>query len=98
MRLRMRRLVVLSALLISVGLLLLLPSSTLWQLLTTGSATSSAQAAFGAPSSAGSDTATIESLLGFGLIGVGLVLEILSLFTEVGTGVLPANNAEGKRP
>lgn len=88
----MRRLVVLSILLILAGLALLLPSSSLYSLLTKGS-TSTATATvvrFGvsAASSTTDNTTTIESLVGFGLIGVGVVLELLSLFTDVG-GVAP---------
>jgi hypothetical protein len=90
----LRRLVVLSILLILGGLALLLPSSALYSLITTGSTSTSsgstAAVRFGAAaaSTASSDnTTTIESLLGFGLIGVGAVLELLSLFTDVGAAV-----------
>jgi hypothetical protein len=90
----LRRLVVLSALLIFGGLLLLLPSSPLYNFITTGSTTSAIFSGFGTTD----DTTTIESLLGFGLIGVGLVLEILSLFTDVGSGAPLAGTAEAERP
>lgn len=87
----MRRLVLLSALLVLGGLTLLLPSSPLYSLLTSGSVTSGTATVVRFGSSGGSsssDTTTIESLLGFGLIGVGLVLEVLSMFTDVG-GAIP---------
>ena len=84
----MRRLVVFSILLILAGLALLLPSSALYGLLTKGStstATSTAvRFAAAAASSTSDNTTTVESLIGFGLIGVGVVLELLSLFTDVG--------------
>jgi hypothetical protein len=83
----MRRLVVASVFLILVGLVLVLPSSALVSLLTNGS-TSTVTSGFSARGATTStDTTTIESLVGFGLLGVGLVLEILSLFTDVGAGV-----------
>jgi hypothetical protein len=79
--------VVISILLILAGLALLLPSSALYSLLTKGT-TSSTTAVFrlgaSAASSGSDNTTTIESLVGFGLIGVGVVLELLSLFTDVG--------------
>jgi hypothetical protein len=81
----LRRLVVLSALLILAGLLLLLPSSDLYSILTTGSTTSGLLNSL----SSTDDTSTIESMLGFGLIGVGLVLELFSLFTDVGSPAPP---------
>jgi hypothetical protein len=75
----------LSILLIFVGVVLLLPSSSLVSLIASGStATVPSLSARSATATAAGDTTTIESLAGFGLIGVGLVLEILSLFTEVG--------------
>lgn len=83
----MRRLVVLSILLILAGLALLLPSSALYSLLTKGTTSTAASAVrFGvaASSSTSDNTTTIESLVAFGLIGVGVVLELLSLFTDVG--------------
>ena len=84
----MRRLVVLSILLILAGLALLLPSSALYSLLTKGTTSTATSTAvrFGAvaSSSTSDNTTTIESLVGFGLIGVGAVLELLSLFTDVG--------------
>jgi len=87
----LRRLVVLSVLLILGGLALLLPSSALYSLITTGSASSGSTAVvrFGAAaaSSTTNNTTAIESLLGFGLIGVGVVLELLSLFADVGAAV-----------
>lgn len=76
----MRRLVLLSALLTLAGLALLLPSSSLYSIITTGSTTSSLLNSFGSTN----DPSTIESIVGFGLIGVGLVLEVFSLFTDVG--------------
>ena len=76
----MRRLVVISALLTLAGLALLLPSSTLYSILTTGSTTSSLLNSFGSTD----NTSTIESIVGLGLIGVGVVLEVFSLFTDVG--------------
>ncbi|MDA4122196.1 MAG: hypothetical protein OK456_03335 [Thaumarchaeota archaeon] len=84
----MRRLVVLSILLILAGLALLLPSSALYSLLTKGTTSTATSAAvrFGAVASSSSsdNTTTIESLVGFGLIGVAAVLELLSLVTDVG--------------
>jgi len=84
----LRRLVVLSILLILAGLALLLPSSALYSLLTKGTTSTATSTAvrFGAvaSSSTSDNTTTIESLVGFGLIGVGAVLELLSLFTDVG--------------
>ena len=88
----MRRLVIVSVLLIVAGLALLLPSSALYSLLTKGTASSSAtpsrateffisSASSGASSA--SNTGTIESLLGFGLIAVGAVVELFSLITDV---------------
>lgn len=98
----MRRLVVISILLTLGGLALLLPSSQLVSLITSSSATTTATSAglggvavFSGAASRGSTTdttATIESLLGFGLIGVGVVLEFLSLFTDVG-GAMPTVTA-----
>lgn len=87
----MRRLVVLSALLVLLGLVLLLPSVPIWNLLTTGSTSSGSTAVvrFGAPASSTDNTTTIESLAGFGAIGVGLILEVFSLFTD-GLGATPA--------
>ena len=76
----MRRLVVLSALLVLAGLALLLPSSALYSIITTGSTTASLLNSFGSTD----NTSTYESIVGFGLIGVGLILEIFSLFTDVG--------------
>ena len=90
----MRRLVVLSALLILGGLVLLLPSSPLYSIVTTGSTTSSLLSAFGSTD----NTSTIESLVGFGLIGAGLVLEVVSLFTDGGAAAPPVANAETKQP
>jgi hypothetical protein len=77
----LRRLVILSALFILAGLLLLLPTSAFYSVLTTGSTTSGVLNSFGSTD----NTPTIESMLGFGLIGVGLVLEVFSLFTDFGT-------------
>ena len=92
----MRRLVVLSILLILGGLALLLPSSALYNLITNGSTSTgtSTLARFGAAttSSTSDNTTTIESLVGFGLIGVGAVLELLSLFTDVG-GAAPSRTS-----
>ena len=87
----MRRLVLLSALLTLGGLLLLLPSIPLWSLVTTGSAGSPS---FGSQSGT-DDTTIIESLVGFGLIGVGLIFEVFSLFTDVGA---TAPGAAAPRP
>jgi hypothetical protein len=90
----------LSAILTLTGLVLLLPSSPLVSLVTSGSTSSSgsgSQAGFGVSAGSTADTtATIESLLGLGLIGVGLILEVLSLFTQVGTAALPAESAEAR--
>jgi hypothetical protein len=95
----LRRLVVLSSLLILGGLLLLLPSSPLVAHLTSSTPSGSTTVGgFGVTrsSSATSDTTgTVESMLGFGLIGVGLVLEILSLFTDVGMA-FPGEGVPGK--
>lgn len=90
----LRRLVVLSIVLILAGLALLLPSSALYSLLTSGSSsTSSASFELSRLSSVTSNTTTVESLLGFGLVGIGVIIEILSLFTDVGriptTGTVP---------
>jgi hypothetical protein len=84
----LRRLVLLSALLILVGLALLLPSSALYSIITTGSTTSGLLSSLGSTD----DSSTIESILGFGLIAVGLVLEVFSLFTDFGTA-MPAGTA-----
>jgi hypothetical protein len=96
----LRRLVVLSILLILGGLALLLPSSSLYSLITTGSASSGSTtvARFGAAaaSTASDNTTTIESLLGFGLVGVGVVLELLSLFTDVGTPMQYGTTAQAE--
>jgi len=99
-------LVVLSAILILGGLALLLPSSSLYSLITSGSTSSGSASVVRFGSSTGTstnNTTTIESLLGFGLIGVGLVLEVLSLFTDIGgtapSGSLPsAERAAVKQP
>ena len=83
----LRRLAVLSILLVLAGLALLLPSSPLYSLLTKGTtstATSTAVRFGSTASSTTNNTTTIESLVGFGLIGVGAVFELLSLFTDVG--------------
>jgi hypothetical protein len=87
----LRRLVVLSILLVLAGLALLLPSSDLYSLLTKGTTSTGTSTVFrfAASSSTSDNTTTIESLVGFGLIGVGVVLEVLSLFTDVG-GAAPA--------
>ena len=96
-RIELRRLVLLSALLIFAGLLLLLPSSDFWSLLTTGSTTSSVFASL----TSTDDTAAIGSVLGFGAILVGLVLEVLSLFTDVGPPaqirMVPVSRQEEKK-
>ena len=78
----MRRLVVVSLLLVLGGMVLLFPSSALFNLLTTGDASGGAVALQRALSP--DNTTTIESMIGFGLIGVGAVLEFFSLFTDVG--------------
>jgi len=53
---------------------------------------------FGSSAGSGaSNTTTIEELLGFGVIGVGLVLEVLSLFTDVGGGIPTANFPPGEK-
>jgi hypothetical protein len=88
---RLRRLVVLSILLIIAGLALLLPSSSLYSLITKGTASSSTPSSgagafrfvVGATASTTSNTSTIESVVGFGLIAVGAVFELLSLITDV---------------
>jgi hypothetical protein len=83
----LRRLVVASVFLILVGLVILLPSSPLVSLLTNGSTSTTVTSGFSARgATTTTDTTTIESLVGFGLLGMGLVLEILSLFTDVGAG------------
>jgi hypothetical protein len=99
---RLRRLVVLSILLILGGLALLLPSSALYSLITTGSTStgSTAVVRFGAAaaSTTPDNTTTIESLLGFGLIGVGVVLELLSLFTDVGAAMPSGTTSPAEMP
>lgn len=70
--------------LILAGLLLLLPSSSFYNLITTGSASGSLSRLAATTSNA----TTEESVLGFGLIGVGVLLEIFSLFTDVGGSVM----------
>ena len=90
----MRRLVLLSALSILGGLVLLLPSSALYSIITTGSTTSGLLSSLGSTD----NTSTIESLVGFGLIGVGLVLEVFSLFTDVGSAQPVVGKAEAKQP
>jgi hypothetical protein len=79
-------LVVLSTLLILAGLLLLVPSVPLWSLLATGSTSPASTSAFRITSAASStdSTTTAEALVGFGMVGVGLILEVFSLFTDVG--------------
>jgi len=72
---------------------LLLPSSPLYSIITTGSTTSSLLSSFGSTD----DTSTIESILGFGMIGVGVVLEVFSLFTDVGASS-PMAKAEAEQP
>jgi hypothetical protein len=90
----LRRLVVLSILLILGGLVLLLPSSALYSLITKGTTSSGSTTAirFGigaaaAPTTTTSNTTTIESLVGFGLVGLGAVVELLSLVADVGAVV-----------
>lgn len=81
----MRRLVVLSLILVLSGLALLIPSSPLYNLLTTGSASGGAESSLAFLTSGGTNnTDTVESVLGMGLIAVGATLEFLSLFTDVG--------------
>jgi hypothetical protein len=83
-------LVLLSALLILGGLLLMLPSSELYGIITGSSTTGG----FSFTSVSGTDeTSAIESLLGFGLVGVGLILEMFSLFTEVGVA-MPSSTSD----
>jgi hypothetical protein len=96
----LRRLVLMSAVLTFGGLALLLPSSPLLSLLTSGSTSSgpAAQSGFGASASTTDNTITIESLVGFGLIGVGLVFEVFSLFTDVGEAVVSPERSEATRP
>ena len=96
----MRRLVVLSALLILAGLLLFLPSVPLWTLLTKGS-TSSATAAgvrFASGASSTDSTTTTEALVGFGMVGLGLILEVFSLFTDVGGTTVPGAAQRAEKP
>ena len=88
----MRRLAVISILLILAGLLLLLPSSSLYNLITTGSASGTITQRIVAVSGS-DDTSTTESLLGFGLIAVGAVVEFFSLFTDVPTAPVRAEAA-----
>ncbi|MGH9919179.1 MAG: hypothetical protein ACRD6W_09980 [Nitrososphaerales archaeon] len=83
------------------GLLLLLPSSPLYSLITKGttsSATTTPASVFrfavSTTSSSTDNTSTIESLVGFGLIAVGAVLELFSLITDVPGSVPPAAAAE----
>jgi len=90
----LRRLVLLSAVLVLAGLVLLLPSSPLYSIITTGSTTSSVLSGLGT----GDNTTTIESLVGFGLIGVGLVIEVFSLFTDVSSGEPVLGKPEAKQP
>ena len=90
----LRRLVLLSSLLILGGLVLLLPSSPLYSLIATGSTTSGLLNSLGSTD----NTSTIESLVGFGLIGVGLVLEVFSLFTDVGSAEPVLGKPEAKQP
>ncbi len=59
---------------------MLLPSSDLYSVVTTGSTNTSLLNSFGSTD----NTSTYESIVGIGLIGVGLVLEVFSLFTDVG--------------
>ena len=63
-------------------------------LITSGSASSGSTTGFGASASTTDDTATIESLVGFGLIGVGVVLEVFSLFTDVGAAAISPEKPE----
>ncbi len=85
----LRRLVVLSILLTLGGLVLLLPSSPLMSQFAPSASSGSAPAgAFAVSRATNTDaTSAIESMAGIGLIGMGLVLEFLSLFTDVGAGV-----------
>lgn len=95
----MRRLVVLSVLLILCGLVLLLPSSSLVsQLTSSGSTAVGGVGASRVATSLTDTTATVESMVGFGLIGVGLVLEMLSLFTDVGVAVPAAGTRQHENP
>jgi hypothetical protein len=98
----LRRLVVLSILLIFSGLVLLLPSSSLVSQLSTSSSasgsTTTTAGGFAVSRSLGATagtttTGTVESMLAFGLIGVGLVLEVLSLFTDVGGVPVPGGSS-----
>jgi hypothetical protein len=96
----LRRLVVLSIILTVGGLLLLLPNSAFYNLITTGSASGSTATRFAVVS--GTDnTSTMESLAGFALVGMGIVFEFLSLFTDVGgsipTGVVAQPQQEEKK-
>lgn len=93
----LRRLAVSSALFILVGLLLLLASGPVLGLITSGSASTSSTASSGFGSSTGTTT-TIESLLAFGFIGIGLVLEVFSLFTDVGPSISATEGAEARQP
>ena len=81
---------------------MLLPSSALYGLITSGSTSSGSTAVvrFGAAaaSSTTNNTTAIESLLGFGLVGVGVVLELLSLFTDVGAAVPSGTTAQADMP
>lgn len=83
----MRRLVVLSILLTLGGLVLLLPNTPFYNLLTTGSASGSVSTRFALATSSPDSTTTTESVLGFGLLGMAAVLQILSLITDVGGAV-----------
>jgi hypothetical protein len=95
----LRRLVLLSALLTLGGLALLLPSSPLMSLLSSGSTSSGATTTSFVISAPTTDnTATIESLVGFGMIGVGVVLEIFSLFTDVGGALVSPDRPEAAEP
>jgi hypothetical protein len=103
----LRRLVVLSILLVLGGLVLLLPSTSLYSQLTSSTpsvSTSVGGFSVASASSAPTDTTgAIESMLGLGLIGAGLVLETLSLFTDVGAvapggGTPAAEKQEANQP
>ncbi|MDG6915784.1 MAG: hypothetical protein JRM86_03110 [Nitrososphaerota archaeon] len=85
----MRKLVLASALLVLAGFLLLLPSSQFWSLLSPSSSPAPSATAFRfalSRASGGSSSTTndLESIVGLGAVAVGLILEVFSMFTDVG--------------
>lgn len=72
-----------------IGVLLLLPSSDLYNLITTGSASGSISTRFAAVEGPSTASAT-EAVVGFGMIIVGVILEVFSIFTDLGARVAAA--------